>query len=150
MMKKESVLFILAAASAALLGAYLVWHAADKFPFHSGPLKREAPQAAESGAVVVPAGPKAGLNYEGALRQYDSTNYRFQFVGCSGKPGLLTVKQGVNFMLDNRDPVQHVFGVAGKNYTIKAYDFAIVSASPVGTYHITCDGKGAADLNIEK
>lgn len=90
-----------------------------------------------------------GNSFEEAMRIYASSGYRFQFVECHGNPGRLVMKQGKKFMLDNRDDSQHSFGISAKTYDIEAYDFAIATAIDLGTYFITCDGGGAAEMNVQ-
>lgn len=85
--------------------------------------------------------------YQKAVEEYQ---YRFQFANCKGNPGILTLKQGVKVMLDNRDAATHTFGFGGAKYTVKGYSFVIVTAPKAGTYYITCDGGGAAQMNVQK
>lgn len=93
--------------------------------------------------------PRPTLTYEQALNLY-SHGYRVQFSNCSANPGTFTIKHGVSFMLDNRDPQAHVISVGLKNYQIKGYGFAIVSVATAGTTRITCDGGGSAKITVSK
>ncbi len=79
----------------------------------------------------------------------DNIGKRFQFVGCAGNPGTLSIKKGTNFMLDNRDNKTHIFGIGKNTYTLKAYDFALVNVKIAGDYFITCDGGGSARVSIQ-
>ncbi|HSR89529.1 MAG TPA: hypothetical protein VLK22_04030 [Candidatus Udaeobacter sp.] len=94
----------------------------------------------------------AARSYLDALKIYRTSGYYFQFSGCSGKPGSLTLKKGVEFMLDNRDGVNHKIVVeGGQTFSIGAYGFAIATApSAIGTHHITCDGGGSASILVQK
>jgi hypothetical protein len=53
-------------------------------------------------------------------------------------------------MLDNRDAKNHTVKVNGQSYSIKSYDYSLAYFSKAGTYQLTCDGGGAATVNIEK
>lgn len=88
-----------------------------------------------------------GLSYQRALAAYP---YRIQFVSCHGNPGKLTVKQGSKVMLDNRDERTHTIMVGRNKYSIKGYNFTVVTAPTAGTYNITCDGGGAAQMITQK
>ncbi|MDO8625841.1 MAG: hypothetical protein Q7K39_00045 [Candidatus Magasanikbacteria bacterium] len=89
-------------------------------------------------------------SYATALGIYAKSGLRFQFSKCSGTPGSLYIKQGVKFMIDNRDNTSHQIGIGPKTYTLGAYNFAIVSVQKAGSYNITCDGGGAAHVTVEK
>ncbi|OGE87548.1 MAG: hypothetical protein A3J07_04900 [Candidatus Doudnabacteria bacterium RIFCSPLOWO2_02_FULL_49_13] len=95
----------------------------------------------------------AGLTYTQAVAKYAST--RIQFDDCHGTVnrtslGSLVVKKGSPFMLDNRDPDAHVFAFGTQSYRIGGQDFAIVSATKVGQFNLTCDGGGSAKLTVEQ
>ena len=94
--------------------------------------------------------PTANQSYVDALNTYRSLGYLFQFTQCHGNPGSMNIKTKDKFMLDNRDAVKHTLNLAGKNYTIIPYGFAIATAPAVGHYNITCDGGGAAELDVQK
>ena len=89
-----------------------------------------------------------GLTYDQAIELYGT--YRIQFVSCHGTPGSLSVRHGVTFMLDNRDAKAHTIKVGTTAYSVGAYGFRVAAApAKAGTYNITCDGGGAATLNVE-
>jgi hypothetical protein len=88
-------------------------------------------------------------DYGTAKGIYGENGFRFQFVDCSGKPGFLTMKLGVKFMIDNRDNKSHQIAIGAKTYKLEAYDFAIVSIQKIGDFIITCDGGGAAHVLIQ-
>lgn len=94
----------------------------------------------------------ATQRYLDAIKIYKTSNYYFQFVECHGRPGSQTLKAGVKFMLDNRDAKTHKIAVVGgQSFTIGAYNFAIATApSKIGTHYITCDGGGAAKIEVQK
>lgn len=89
-------------------------------------------------------------SYGDAINIYRTSGYRFQFSNCSGSPGTLTMKIGTKFMIDNRDNKSHQIGIGTKTYKLEAYDFAIVSIQKIGTFNITCDGGGAANVWVQK
>lgn len=97
--------------------------------------------------TVKPKTAGSATAYQKAIETYQ---YRFQFINCQGNPGKLTFKQGVKVMLDNRDEATHTFGFGGAKYTVKGYSFVIVTAPKAGTHNITCDGGGAAQMDIQK
>ncbi len=87
--------------------------------------------------------------YMDALSTYGTKGLRFQFARCSGNPGSLNIKKGVKFMLDNRDSQAHKIGIGSQKYQLQGYDFAVVSITKVGSYIITCDGGGSAQVGVE-
>jgi hypothetical protein len=95
---------------------------------------------------------KSTTEYTKAVESYQ---YRIQFKDCHGtlnntmNAGTLSIKKGVKFMLDNRDPVAHTIAFKGTSVKIAGYGYAIVTPTVLGTYPITCDGGGAAVLNVE-
>lgn len=86
--------------------------------------------------------------YEDALKAYGSQ--RIQFSACRGTPGSIVLTKGSKFMLDNRDAAAHTIMVGTSRYVVKGYSYAIATASVVGTINITCDGGGAASLNVQR
>lgn len=92
----------------------------------------------------------ATKSYTDALNIYQKSGYRFQFVNCSGIPGTFNIKLGVKFMIDNRDDESHQIGIGTKKYNLAPYDFAVVTVQKIGTYNITCDGGGSAQINVQK
>lgn len=92
--------------------------------------------------------PTNGLTYEQALSQYGKS-YRVQIVNCAASPGKINIKTKINYMLDNRDSVHHVFVLNGQTYHLDAYSFAILPApADVGLNFMTCDGKGSGVFNV--
>lgn len=86
-------------------------------------------------------------NYQKALEIYQ---YKLQFVNCASLPAKLTFKQGVRVMLDNRDPKAHTIAFGNIKYTVKAYDFMIVTAPVANTYTTTCDGRTVGQIEVQK
>jgi hypothetical protein len=99
---------------------------------------------------VTTGGSSNNLSYNQALAIYGKNGYRIQFAKCSGNPGHLAIKQGVKFMLDNRDNAVHTIVVKSQTFHLGKYGFAIATAKDLGVYNITCDGGGSAQLNVEK
>jgi hypothetical protein len=104
-----------------------------------------AQSATSTGQSSVPAAKK--LSYGDAINTYP---YRFQFSQCHGNPGALSVKKGSIVMLDNRDPIAHTFVADSQTFKIAGYDYALLHTSVITNINITCDGGGAAKLNVEK
>jgi hypothetical protein len=88
--------------------------------------------------------------YMAALAIYQKNGYRVQFSDCHGIPGKLTVTQGQKYMLDNRDNQAHTIKIDSYTYNIPAYGWQILTAQVLGLNNVTCDGGGAAQINIEK
>lgn len=94
-----------------------------------------------------------GLKYDDALAAY--AGKLFQFSSCvTGpppviSPGSLSLKQGSKYMIDNRDKTAHTIRVGTTAYSLGAQSFRIVQAPTKGTYNITCDGGGAAQLQVQ-
>lgn len=96
--------------------------------------------------------PPVDLSYEKAIKAYP---YRFQFTLCHGNPGTLTVKRGSIVMMDNRDPKAHTFKADKETFNIKGYGYALLHTDVLTganntVTNITCDGGGAAVLNVQK
>jgi hypothetical protein len=110
---------------------------------------------AEEKSVVVPA-LKRAITYKApatpiyadVVKQYG--DYRFQFSNnCRGvSPNGLVMKKGKKFMLDNKDGKTHIFTVDKQKYTVKAYGYAIATASVLGKQFVLCDGIQTASLNV--
>ncbi len=110
----------------------------------------QVPPAETAGEVkpeeLKPASSK--LPYDQALESYKSSGYRIQLSNCSGIPGKMNIKQGTKFMVDNRDSVKHTVKLASVSRSVAPYDYEIFVAPKYGTYNLTCDGKGSAELNV--
>ena len=111
-----------------------------------------APPAAETTPPDVVLGGQTEAvsgNYPKAGLPYVESGYRFQFSDCHGTPGQLTVKRGKYFLLDNRDDSAITIAVAGQSYKIGPYGAAVAAVWKEGVHQITCNGGGAASLNVE-
>lgn len=97
-------------------------------------------------ATTKPA-PKA-LTYAQALDLYRGKGL-IQFNDCRATPGVIGVKKGAAFMLDNRDAKTHTIVADKKTYRLAPYSFVIVTASTVGSSYITCDGGGSGELKVQ-
>lgn len=86
------------------------------------------------------------IDYGAAVNKYP---YRIQFSQCHGTPGTLNVKKGTIVMLDNRDAVAHTIKADKQTFKIAGYDYALMRTSSVSNTNITCDGGGAAVLNVQ-
>ena len=89
------------------------------------------------------------MTYDEVYNLYRNLGLRFQFLDCHGSPGSLTMKVGTKFMLDNRDVATHIIMVGSTKYTIGGQNYAIATASTLGTHNITCDGGGAAEVRVQ-
>lgn len=115
-----------------------------------------APAATSTTPTTTPAAasaaPKGSLAY---TKMVVSAQYRIQFTDCHGivnntGNGTLAIRLGDKFMLDNRDNVKHVIAFKGQTWRLDPYGYAMATATTLGQYPITCDGGGAASLNVEK
>lgn len=82
----------------------------------------------------------ASLTYEQALIRYKNRIVQVN-QQCQASPGILTFKNPVTIMVDNRSPLAHTFKL-GSTFTVKAYGFKIVelsSASLPATFLLDCD-----------
>ncbi len=89
-------------------------------------------------------------NYGEALNYYRSLGAYFQLVKCSSTPGMISLKKGVKFMVDNRDAVAHKIGLGKTIYTVRPYGYLVLVAPGTDSVPLTCDGGGSAMLNVEK
>ena len=93
---------------------------------------------------------EAGRLYTEAVRIYKLNGTYFQLINCQGAPGTMSLKQGVKFMIDNRDNTAREVGFNNQLYKLDAYGFVILAAPRLPLkYYITCDGGGTALLNVE-
>ena len=106
---------------------------------------QQVPNPTPSTAAM--GGSSAKLSYGDAVKKYQ---YRIQLAQCHGNPGTVSLKTNTPLMLDNRDAKIHTLKVAGQTYSVKSYDYTLAYFSKAGTYELTCDGGGAATVNIEK
>jgi hypothetical protein len=100
-------------------------------------------------ATTAPAkpAPKA-LTYAQALDLYRGKGL-IQFNDCRATPGVIGVKKGAAFMLDNRDAKAHTIVADKKTFRLAPYSFVIVTASTAGSSYITCDGGGSGELKVQ-
>ncbi|MBI2444473.1 MAG: hypothetical protein HYV42_04515 [Candidatus Magasanikbacteria bacterium] len=110
---------------------------------------RPATRAAAAPAAKPATAPTRNLSYTDAVKTYRTSGAYFQLVNCRGTPGTINLKKGVPFMIDNRDAKAHRVEVGGQAYQLKAYGFAIVTSQTIGINYITCDGSGAAGVNVQ-
>lgn len=137
-----------------IIAAVLIYRHYQNQPQYSTTNNQTVQNSANTPATASPAsivvGPRSGAAYTKAMATY---KYRLQFSQCHGTTttnvGTLTLKQSDNFMLDNRDAVTHTFAFKGQSVVVPGDSFAIVTASVIGSYPITCDGGGAALLQVE-
>jgi len=94
------------------------------------------------------SGTSGGMTYADAIAAYQ--NRRIQFTNCTGSPGSMVLKQYAKIMLDNRDAKSHTIKVGASSYRLAARGWTIATVNTIGTYNITCDGGGAASLNVQK
>ena len=113
------------------------------------PENNTATSTAQTSTTSPVTKPAAKLSYSDAIKAYP---YRFQFSQCHGNPGTLAVKKLSIVMLDNRDAVAHTVKADNQTFKIAKYDYALLHTNALtGTnVNVTCDGGGAAILNVEK
>jgi hypothetical protein len=108
------------------------------------------PEIEPAKPVVTKPAASASTNYEKALNEYRAKGAYFQFVNCAGNPGTLTLKRGTVFMLDNRDSKAHTIKVGKLSYKLAGYGYKLVNPQTLGLNQITCDGGGAAVVNVQR
>ncbi len=146
------VLGLLTVILAALL-IYIVWQSKPEEalePIVETPAEEVEPETTTGSGSNTGSGAPAPLTFEEAYQIYAASGYRFEFAGCHGRPGTLSMKKGTKFMLDNRDNEPHTIVVGSTRYRLGAYGFAIATAKDIGTYNITCDGGGAAQVIVQQ
>lgn len=166
MSNKTTYLLILVGLAVLVIFGYTLTRApaADVSPAaEEPPATAEEPQTettttearAEEKSAVVPALKRAitykapaATSYADVVKQYG--DYRFQFSSnCRVvSPNGLVMKKGKKFMLDNKDDKTHIFTVGAQKYTVKAYGYAIATASVLGKQYVLCDGIQTASLNV--
>ncbi len=120
--------------------------ATTSIPGQTGPVSVDGTGLAPAPLPV----PVKSQNYTEALNKYQHVGAYFQFVECHGLPGVINIKRGTNFMIDNRDPVPHIFKIGTTSYDLGPYDYAIAVAPRFPLkYFITCDGGGAAQVYVQ-
>lgn len=78
--------------------------------------------------------------------------YRFQFSNncASVSPSTFVIKNGVQFMVDNRDSKAHEFSFSGQKYKVSSFGYAIITASKIGDQSLYCDGIQRVKVNVQK
>ncbi len=114
------------------------------------PAPGEVPVVEPSQQPAAKPAASATSDYEKALNEYRSKGAYFQFVNCAGNPGTLTLKRGTVFMLDNRDNEPHKIKIGTVTYNLPAYGYKLVNPQKLGVNQITCDGGGAAAVNVQR
>lgn len=156
---KKTYIIVAAVVLAIIIGIVLL-RQNNASPFNdtsTGARNTPATVDATPATTTPPAGtkvtPKGALTYEDALALY--VGKRYQFDNCTSgppivSPGSLSLKVGSKFMLDNRDTDAHTIKVGTQSYRIGKNGFAIATAPAArGTYNITCDGGGQAQLLVQ-
>ena len=146
------VLGLLAVILAALV-IYVVWQNRQEEalePIVETPAEEESTSAAGGSGASSGSSSSAPMTFDEAYQTYAVSGYRFEFSSCHGRPGTLSMKKGPKFMLDNRDNAPHAIVVGSVTYRIGPYGFAIATAKDIGTYNITCDGGGAAQVIVQQ
>jgi hypothetical protein len=113
----------------------------------------EAAAPTEEQAAPAPTGGKATTGgspsgYSETLTEYTG-NFRFQFTNCTASPGTMAIKKGETVMLDNRDANPHTIKVGARSFKLGPYGYAVMTTSELGILQITCDGGGAATINVQ-
>lgn len=85
--------------------------------------------------------------YAGKIIQFDPT--------CAAKPSYQVFKKGTVIMLDNRSSSDKKITLDSASYTIKAYDYALVTLTTKSqlphTILVDCDGRqNVASINIQQ
>lgn len=77
--------------------------------------------------------------------------YRFQFSNncASVYPSTFAIKSGVQFMIDNRDSIAHVFSFSGQKFNVAGFGYAIVTSSKIGDQTVFCDGIQRVKVNVQ-
>ena len=112
-------------------------------------------QTATTTPTPVPSVTYGGkLSYGKAILTYKN---RFQFVGCRGTPGVISVRAGSPVMLDNRSTTTATIKADGSTFIIPGLSYAVfyparltAAGTDLADSNITCNGGGAATLNVEK
>lgn len=121
----------------------------------TSPIVDASPAVPQSATPTAPAPSKSNAASDAYQKALDTYAFRIQFKDCHGigEPpavgGSLVLKKGTKLMLDNRDKVAHTIAFKGVSVRVGAENFAVVTASVLGIYNVTCDGGGAASLNVE-
>lgn len=89
-------------------------------------------------------------SYESALNKYRTSGGYFQLANCRSTPGTISIKRGVKFMIDNRDPVPHRIKVGDTAYQVAGYGFLIITPTTLGTNYLTCDGGGSGMVSVQQ
>jgi hypothetical protein len=88
------------------------------------------------------------LAYGEMVKKYQGYIFQFDRDCTWVTPTSMVMKKGVKFVIDNRENKTHIFTFANNKYTLKAYNYVIVTAAPVGTNYISCDGAHRAVVKV--
>ncbi len=102
-------------------------------------------------APLAPTGKIAPRSYTDDLKIYRSKGAYMLLLSCHGQPGVMSIKRGVRFMIDNQDTKAHTVAIDKASvYRLGARGYVVATAPPsAGQYNLTCDGGGAAQINVE-
>ncbi len=85
-------------------------------------------QAVENTGGQAAGGTAAKLSYSDAVKKYADRRIQFN-QDCLPTPYYVTFKSGTTIMLDNRASVSKVISLDNSRYTVKAYDYVLVTLS---------------------
>jgi plastocyanin len=105
------------------------------------------PTSTPTATPTAATNPAAASTYGAAVAAHP---YRIQFSTCHGTPGTLQVAKGDVVMLDNRDAAAHTIVADSQTFKVPGYGWALLHTSAVESSSVTCDGGGAATLNVQK
>jgi len=93
--------------------------------------------------------PKTVKPVQQYVKALETYQFRIQFDKCQASPGTITLKEGLPILLDNRGANTLVLKFGKQSYSVLGYDYLIAPAPTPGTYTITCNGGGAAEVQVQ-
>lgn len=92
--------------------------------------------------------PKPTITRDQAYKTYSQKGLYIQLIDCVGYPSSLIMKQGTNFMLENKSDLLSSVVIKSQTVLLPAKSFTIVSAKDLGFYKVLCNGKNALQLQV--
>ena len=116
-------------------------------PTPTGVMASPTPSATPTAMKPTPVPSQTYLNL---VKEFDAKGDRIQFISCHASPQSLSIRDGLQVMLDNRDDVAHTITFNKQTFKLAAYGYTVTSVKTLGDYNSTCDGNAAGVVTVEK
>ncbi|PIR44075.1 hypothetical protein COV23_01840 [Candidatus Wolfebacteria bacterium CG10_big_fil_rev_8_21_14_0_10_31_9] len=88
------------------------------------------------------------ISRDQAYKTFSQKGLYIQLIDCVGYPSSLIIKQGTNFMIENKSDLLSSIVIKSQTVLLPTKSFIIISAKDLGFYKILCNGKNALQLQV--